>query len=278
MAASSVKTQEEETMTGHIVTESGISSGMMGKTINNTIALALKGENITSDKLRDSISAFYDFVTEISAQVSGMREPVKWIVTVRHGSVILLNNPVVKEENIDIIEKTVDALHYGITNLENKTERPAYFTDKALELLQNLVSVSSAGSDELTEINIAINRGFHVLTRRATANIDTILGLRYKSLGSVEGTLQTISERGGLKFTIYDSLDDRPVRCYIPENLRCEALDVAAKAFGQRIYVFGMISYDQYGTPKTIQVRKLRLFRKKEDIPSAEQICGILGE
>ncbi|MBF0567651.1 MAG: hypothetical protein HQK95_02170 [Nitrospirae bacterium] len=265
-------------MTGHIVTESGISSGIVGKTIKNTITLALKGENITSDKLRDSISAFYDFIDEVSAQVSGTMKPVKWIVTVKHGSILLLNNPVVKEEYIDVIEKTVDALHYGITNLENKTERPAYFTDKALELLQNLVSVSSARGDELTEINIAINGDYHVLTTRIAANIDTIMGIRYKSLGSVEGKLQTISERGGLKFTIYDTLDDRPVRCYISDDLRSEALDVAAKAFGQRISIFGMISYDQYGTPKIIQVRKLRLFREKEDIPSAEQICGILGE
>ncbi|MBF0456305.1 MAG: hypothetical protein HQK99_00230 [Nitrospirae bacterium] len=265
-------------MTGQIVAESGISSSIMGKTKKNTFALALKGDNITSDKLRDSISNFYDFVAEVSAQVSGTRKPVKWIVTVKHGNVILLNNPVVKEENIDIIEKTVTAIHYGISNLENKAGRPEYFSDKALELLQNLVSVSSAGSDELTEINITINGDFYVLTRSATANIDTILGMRYNSLGSVEGKLQTISERGGLKFTIYDTLNDKPVRCYISDDLRCEALEVASKAFGQRISIFGMISYDQYGTPKTIQVRKLRLFRNKEDIPSAHQICGILGE
>ncbi|MBF0318614.1 MAG: hypothetical protein HQL01_02245 [Nitrospirae bacterium] len=247
-------------------------------TKKNTIALTLKGENIASELLRDSICTFYDFVDEVSAQVSGTRKPVKWIVTVEHGSIILLNNPVVREINNDIIEKTVNAIHYGIGKLETNTDRPEYFSDKALEYLQNLALLLSAESNGLTGIYIVINEDSHALTRRVAANIDTITGNRYKSLGSVEGKLQVISERGGLKFTIYDTLNDKPVRCSIPEELRSEALEAAAKAFGQRISIFGMISYDQYGTPKIIQVRKLRLFRNKEDIPTAEQICGILGE
>ncbi|MEO5361752.1 MAG: hypothetical protein H7843_15115 [Nitrospirota bacterium] len=249
------------------------SSGIMAKT--KTLTLALKGEIITSKKLRDSISAFYDFVDEISEQVSGKKKHIEWIVTPEHGSIILHNIPVDNGEiSSDIISTALCAIHDGINNLKSKTERPEYFSDKALEHLKKLVFISTTGNTGITEINVAINGNIHVLTTQIAANIDTIMGIRYKSLGSVEGKLQTISERGTPTFTIFDSLDDKPVRCHIPDDLRSEALD----AFGQRIYIFGMISYDQYGTPKSIQVEELKLFSKQENIPTAEQICGILGE
>jgi hypothetical protein len=98
------------------------------------------------------------------------------------------------------------------------------------------------------------------------------LGVYSKALGSVEGRLSTISERGALKFIVYDSLTDKPIRCNISDDLLFEA----TKGFRKRVYVYGLISYDKNGTPKSINVQDLKVFQEREKLPSAFEICGIL--
>ncbi len=60
------------------------------------------------------------------------------------------------------------------------------------------------------------------------------------SFGAVQGRVQSISNRGRLRFTIYESQLDRAVSCYLSEG--CE--DVMRNSWGQLASVEGMISRD----------------------------------
>lgn len=82
---------------------------------------------------------------------------------------------------------------------------------------------------------------------------DTLLGVHTKAMGSIEGRLQSITERSGLRVSVYDSLTDKAIHCYINDDLMQEAM----KAFGKRVNVFGMISYDKAGNPKRIKVEEM---------------------
>jgi hypothetical protein len=68
--------------------------------------------------------------------------------------------------------------------------------------------------------------------------------------GAVEGRVQTLSNRGGLRFTLYDSLDDHAVSCYLVEGYE----EMMRDAWGRRAVVEGWVSRDSVtGRPQTVR-------------------------
>jgi hypothetical protein len=236
------------------------------------VTLNIKGDRISAEKLRSSIGAFYGFIDEVASEVSGQRKPIRWIVRVRKGSIVLINEPeIIRELSPNVTETIFESIKRGVDSLGKEAVRPAYFSDRALEFLQDLASIPKERTNGLEAISITVETKSYELTPHVIANVDSILGVYSKALGSVEGRLSTLSERGGLKIIVYDSLSDKPIRCDITEELLFEA----TKAFGKRVYVYGLISYDKNGNPKSIRVQELKMF-EKEKLPSAYEICGIL--
>ncbi len=60
------------------------------------------------------------------------------------------------------------------------------------------------------------------------------------SYSAIQGRVQSISNRGRLRFTLYESQQDRAVSCYLSEG--CE--DVMRNAWGQLVVVEGVVSRD----------------------------------
>jgi hypothetical protein len=75
--------------------------------------------------------------------------------------------------------------------------------------------------------------------------------------GAIEGRVQTLSNRGGLRFTLYDLLHDRAVSCYLQEGHE----EIMRDAWGKVAAVGGWISRDPLtGRPTTIrQVTTVRV-------------------
>ena len=68
--------------------------------------------------------------------------------------------------------------------------------------------------------------------------------------GAVEGLVQTLSNRGGLRFALYDSVFDKAVSCYLDPGRE----DVMINAWGQRAIVEGLVSRSvDDGRPLTIR-------------------------
>jgi len=103
---------------------------------------------------------------------------------------------------------------------------------------------------------------------------DEVLGYKYEAYGSLEGKLQTISSKAGLHFVLYDALTDKPIRCVLKSNL----LPTALKASNKRVYAFGNLKYNSNNEPVSITVQKLRVFSDNADIPTLEEMRGILKD
>ena len=70
------------------------------------------------------------------------------------------------------------------------------------------------------------------------------------STGTVTGTIQTISNRSGLKFNIYDSIHDRPVSCYLELGQE----EIIRTAWGRRATVVGTVSRNSItGFPTSVR-------------------------
>ncbi len=71
-----------------------------------------------------------------------------------------------------------------------------------------------------------------------------------QAYGAVEGRIQTLTSRGGLRFTLYDTLYDRAVRCFLDEGQD----DLARDVWGRAAIVEGLVSRDPvFGYPVTIR-------------------------
>ncbi len=241
-----------------------------------TIALRIEGEKIPAEKLRRAIGDFFNFLDEASANVTGRRKPIEWLVTVKKGSAIFAADPAIKGKvKPNTVNDVFKAVENGIDVLERGKGRPKILSDKALEYYQHLaISPSVRGEEGIIGISVIIDEREPLkLTKHAVEHIDEILGTHSKALGSVEGQLLTISERGSLKVVIYEALTDRAIDCHIDDFM----LEDAMNAFGKRVYVYGLISYNKQGLPNRIIVEDMRIFPEDEAIPTAREICGLLG-
>jgi len=242
--------------------------------MNRNITLKLEGTKISSEKLKSSINSFYGFVDEIASQVFNKRKPIDWIVKVKPGSIDLINEvEMAKKLDQSLQDRVFSLIGNGIDILNREAKIPPNYNERALTYLQDLASIPDIHRNGLEKIDILIDEKRYTLSKHIAANVDTLLGVRNKAFGSIEGILHTISDRRGRIFIVYDSLNDRGIRCNIDDD---EIMNRAIKAFGKRVYVYGVISYDNVGSPKRIKVEELRVFKDKKDLPTAMDICGIL--
>ncbi len=113
------------------------------------------------------------------------------------------------------------------------------------------------------------------LDAQVVVSANNIRGPLYKEMRSVEGRIQTMTERDSFRIVVYDSLRDKAVHCtFESEQLQEEALG----AFGKRVAVTGEVTYKQDGTPLRVRARSLRVFRALEDLPPIEQVRGLFTQ
>ncbi len=94
------------------------------------------------------------------------------------------------------------------------------------------------------------------LNQRAKAIVDLATG----AYGAFEGRVQTISNRGGLRFTLFDLLHDKAVSCYLAEGQQ----DIMADVWGRMAVVEGWVTRDpRTGRPRS--VRRVRTVTAKGD-------------
>jgi hypothetical protein len=67
--------------------------------------------------------------------------------------------------------------------------------------------------------------------------------------GAVTGRVQTLSNRGGLRFTLYDVLDDRAVSCYLAEGHE----DLMRDMWGKMAIAEGLVTRDPSGRPVSVR-------------------------
>ena len=74
--------------------------------------------------------------------------------------------------------------------------------------------------------------------------------------GTVEGTLDTLSARGRLRFTISEPVWNMAVQCTVPEEL----VEAMQGMWRRRVSARGMVHYDREGYPTSIRAEEVELF------------------
>jgi len=223
----------------------------------------------------DTESDFLGVVGEVGREVTDLTvEPVRWLLAhAKTNGVIqmrLRGEPAVKKVPTMAVPQIVRAVTTGLATVETTAERPAYFTDRALELSQDIAERST----DMGPIRVVNGALATTLTRQGVAqHVTDLLGAKYTDYGSVEGRLEGVIVHGDRYFNVYDDLTGQRIRCYFATRLEVREV---ADALEKRVAVYGQINYRASGDVATVLAEALEVFGDPSELRSADEVRGIL--
>lgn len=239
--------------------------------IDTDLTLELDGSEITPEKFQKSVRAFFGVVDEVTRSVCEGRPAVKWRVQVKRASNLIGVAPV-PGFPLEVIGTIAIAVQEGIAALEREDVRPKHFSDAAIRYARNLGVVIGTDPRDDTRIRLWARKHALVVSHHTVANAAALLTGQFEDHGSIDGRLQTVSERGAIRIVVYETLGDRGVPCFIDAAQLPEAIS----SFGKRVEVYGIVRYRNDGTAVSIKVEEIVPFPPPDEIPDFRSVRGIL--
>ncbi|MGE0684371.1 MAG: hypothetical protein AB7P69_26125 [Candidatus Binatia bacterium] len=242
------------------------------------IGLSLSGDAIPIEVFIAAARSLKDLLSEIDISISGSRN-LEWTISdLTFSSANFAISPLPLTENSsDFGTEIISSALAGIELIEKQAEWPENFTDEALLKAKEIVCLING---RVEKISVFGNSGQGPtrrlsVTQHTAANVDQLIGTSTHALGSVEGTLETLSIHGGTSFNIYDVITLRRIRCLCDRKTLNE---LSSDRLGQRLLVEGEVKYNFQGFPTSIKVSTYRIFDPTKKLPQPKDIRGLFSK
>lgn len=249
-----------------------------------SIEIEVKGDPEQKDRvaLRTFVRAA-DSLTELLTQIAADRPErvrVDWfvrrlgtgsaVVEVEGVAAVAEAEEIVREaaQNAahDVVRQAVDA----IETLEHDGDVRLLLSYPAIERVRTLTGLLRDGAGGI--VIRALGREIP-LTEASAMRAKALLDRKYRSFGSVEGTIETLSVHEKRPyFNIFHALDGYAIKC----RTDAETLTTAKASLGARVRVSGVISRRFDGRAETVEVSEIWVLRDRDELPQPERIRGIL--
>ena len=238
------------------------------------LTLRIEGALVTPEDFKKAVHAFVELLVNVTADTSKGEKKPQWNMSVRQGSSVLVARAVPDLETRRAAREAVKRVKSGVAKIEKGRFDFADLPPRAIYAVRDLASLpAKINQIGITSVTIGNGTGKRLpVTSKSADFLNKNIGTQKTSIGSIEGKLSTITERGKFQFVVYDALSDRGVNCFVPADKNKEA----HAAFGRRVNVFGTVQYDKDGRPLSIQVKTIRLLRDLTELPPIAFFKGIL--
>ncbi len=237
------------------------------------VNLDLEGE-VTLEALVQAAEALLSMLRDIDAQATQRAGgSLNWVVKdLEGGSAHVVVAPAAKDERTPIwAGRTVTrAFGEGMAQIARGGDRPKYFTDTALR--KALALNSLLGAYGVSAVRVRVDGAQVDLTRDTARKVKDVVEGTLRSIGSIEGKLETISVHGQPYVNVFDSVTGHAIRCNISHQL----VDKARDALKKRVQVFGTIYSRPSGEITSVRVRDFEVFEDEIELPTVEMMRGIL--
>ena len=219
------------------------------------VTLALQGE-VTLGAFADAVTHFSRLVEALSRDVAVNAE-IRWVITELEAGSALTTAQGVGE--LDVVASVSSAYIDVGRSLERGVLPP--FSKLVQEEARELISVINRGVEavrfETPDADATIRRLELALE---AAPIVEATEPQPAAYGGVQGRVQTLTSRGRLRFTLYDTLFDKAVSCYLEQGQE----DIMRDVWGRVAVVEGTVSRDSVtGRPQVIRaVRNVTVVRE----------------
>ncbi|MDE2670779.1 MAG: hypothetical protein OXI51_14130 [Chloroflexota bacterium] len=208
--------------------------------VRETVTLALNsGTDVSVGDFARAVHHFDRLLTALSRAHSGKdAQPIEWqLERLATGSAIL--TAATDHPRAGAVVDGYLRVGRALTDGE-----PLPYGRRVHDPAEDLLKMLSAG---VHEIRFETREDEAVL--RSSTEREPIAVPLAVSVGAVEGTVEVLSSRRGLRFNLYDSLFDRAVSCYV----RSDAGDLLRDIWGKRVVVEGRVSRDPAGRPVAVR-------------------------
>lgn len=229
---------------------------------NKILTIAINGD-ISVEVFARGIRRFADLLAALHSDV-GAAPPVEWMLTdLQYSSAIATAEarPKPGEDWSTEVQEHVDAIikSYYQVGVALETGEPIPYTHRVEQRALRVKELIDGGVEsirfETPDEDVTIQREPlpHPLPETA----------RPYAWGAVQGRVQALTNRGTLRFTLYDVILDRAVSCYMEEGREDQMKDI----WGKLALVEGWVKRD----PKTGRPLTVRAIRSIHTLPEPER-------
>jgi hypothetical protein len=212
---------------------------------SDTLTLALNGD-VSFEAYADAIARFRALIDALSEEL-GVADQVEWMV---HALQVSSAIATIRGESefSEHVERVVRA-YASVGKALERGERPQF----SPEVIRNAQGIARVLSDKITSIRFETAEEDAIVSQQGVVSAENALQTAY---GAAEGRVQTLTTRKGLRFTLYDTLHDRAVSCYLQEGQE----ELMREAWDRRAIVEGLISRDRL-SGRPVAVRRISEIR-----------------
>ncbi|MBK5221619.1 MAG: hypothetical protein JJE52_01825 [Acidimicrobiia bacterium] len=216
------------------------------------VTLRLDG-SVTVANFAKATSNFAKVLTELSKERDASSK-IEWVISgLEYGSAILTAAPQpFSDDDAELVPTLVSDF---ITVARQVSEHPAHLDRPVLRLVR---SISEVAVDQDHEVVFETADEEVAFVHRNQGGPTPV---RPKPvLGTIRGRVQTLQQRKGLRFVLYDLVHDKAVTCYLTEDQEGLMRD----AWGRMVEVTGMITRDEI-TDRPRAIRRVADVQVLED-------------
>ena len=227
------------------------------------VTLRLNGD-VPLDLYVRAIRGFLDLIDALSLEVARTNE-IEWsIADLDAGSAYAAVRGIYYD--IDSVERVVEA--YRTIGTAISTDRPIPYSETIALHTSRITSVLNS---RIRSIGLGIEDEEIVVDK--PFRIEEEEERKVYSLGTIKGIAGTITNRPSLKLTVFDTLFDRAVFCFLENDMR----EDVRGAWDKQVEVTGMIFRDP-DTGRPVEVRGVSQVSVIDDLGSFsfEELRGVL--
>ena len=210
---------------------------------DTTITLALEGD-VRLDQFSEAVNHFHKLLLQLTQEVAADTK-IEWdLEDLQYGSAIMAVSG--RADTEEPVLRVVSAFEDVGQSLQQHEPIPfSRHVAREAEALTKLIS------DDIKAVRLSTAHREAIIYGLFDANkISATKPI--VSFGSVKGRVQSISNRGKLRFTLYDVVFDKPVSCYIREDRQAVLTDVWDKI----VFVSGRVTR-QPDSGQPVSVREI---------------------
>jgi hypothetical protein len=199
---------------------------------------------------------------------------IKWVVAgLGEGSLYVDLATRTTRGDVDHAPAVIHRFTTGLDWIQREGATPPYFSHDNVVAIRDIVR--QFARDGVAGVDYRTSDGSPVeLSRRSEPELEKLVGVRYRALGSIEGRVELVSvRRGARRFNITHHRTLRAIRCNLPEELE-ESIFEAIKE-RRRVVATGQIAYNAKNEPIRLEVKeRLRFLGRAEELPTVDDLAG----
>ena len=217
------------------------------------ITLALHGD-VPLTIFAEAILHFSALIEALSNEIAGPIE-IEWQIThLESGSAIAQIRGF--SDELDTVERVVQA--YSVVGKSLQENQLIPYSDKVVTEAKALTAILAG---KVTEISF-ITDDFTSSVFEPIIDEQENISIDLYSLGAITGKVETISSRHEVRFSLYDALFDKAIKCQLDPS----QAELIRDAWEKRVTVVGEIRRDLF-TGHPIEIRNIRNIQIIDEVP-----------